>query len=103
MDLAQFNLRWGYTFLLSTPKLSAEEKFDLIRQATEMYLAGEEKRTVKTDEYDGVLYTERRFEVMGNFSGVRFDAELQTNDDKLKLRFLVSEQTGGKGIAYTNN
>ena len=68
-----------------------------------MYLAGENRRAVQGDGYDGVLSTEQSFQVVGTFSGVRFDAELQTGDGPINVRFLVSEQTDGKGIAYTQN
>jgi hypothetical protein len=38
-------------------------------------------------------------------SGQQFDAILDSNADqeKLRLRFLVSEQTLGQGMAYSSN
>jgi len=43
--------------------------------------------------------------VVGGFSGQQFDAILDSDTDegKLRLRFLVSEQTLRQGMAYSAN
>ena len=46
--------------------------------AVEMYLAGEEERDVESVGFEGRVYTERRFEMLGEFGGQRFDVELET-------------------------
>jgi hypothetical protein len=98
-------VRWGFTFLIGTSLLSNEEKLNLVSKATLMYLNGEERTEVSADSYEGVLYTNREWKVVGGFSGQQFDAILESEADqeKLRLRFLVSEQTLGQGMAYSAN
>jgi hypothetical protein len=98
-------VRWGFTFLMGTSLLSHEEKLDLVGKATLMYLNGEERIEVSGNGYEGVLYTNHEWKVVGGFSGQQFDAVLDSNadEDKLRLRFLVSEQTLQQGMAYSAN
>jgi hypothetical protein len=98
-------VRWGFTFLLGTSLLSNEEKMDLIAKATLMYLNGEDRMEVAGEGYEGVLFTNREWKVVGGFSGQQFDAilESEADEDKLRLRFLVSEQTLQQGMAYSSN
>ena len=76
---------------------------ELMIQATEMYLNGEEERKVKSQSFEGKLCTERRYELLGEFGGQRFDAELETAHGKDKATFLVNEQTGGPGSGFSRN
>jgi len=98
-------MRWGFTFLMGTSLLSDEEKVDLVSKATLMYLNGEERIEVSGEGFEGVLYTNREWKVIGGFSGQQFDAVLDSDADeeKLRLRFLVSEQTLRQGMAYSPN
>jgi len=52
-----------------------------------------------------VLFTNHEWKVVGGFSGQQFDAilESEADEDKLRLRFLVSEQTLRRGTAYSPN
>jgi hypothetical protein len=52
-----------------------------------------------------VLYTNHEWKVMGGFSGQQFDAVIESDldEEKLRLRFLVSEQTLRQGTAYSPN
>ena len=99
------DVRWGFTFLLGTSLLSEEDKLGLVAKATLLYLNGEERTEVKGDGYEGVLYTNHEWKVIGGFSGQQFDAILESDADeeKLRLRFLVSEQTLREGLAYSAN
>ena len=99
------DVRWGFTFLLGTSLLSNEERLDLIAKATLMYLNGEDRTEVSGAGYEGVLYTNREWKVVGGFSGQQFDAiiESEADEEKLRLRFLVSEQTLQQGMAYSPN
>ena len=45
----------------------------------------------------GAVYTERRFEMLGEFGGQRFDAELETSHGRDTATFLVNERTRGVG------
>src|SRR5262247_3799119 len=98
-------VRWGFTFLMGTSLLSEEDKLDLVTKATLLYLNGEERTEVSGKGYEGVLYTKHEWKVVGGFSGQQFDAILDSEADqeKLRLRFLVSEQTLRQGMAYSNN
>jgi hypothetical protein len=98
-------LRWGFTFLIGNSLLSNEEKLDLVAKATLMYLNREERTEVSGQGYEGVLSTNYEWKVMGGFSGQQFDAILESDadEDKLRLRFLVSEQTLQQGTAYSSN
>ena len=93
--------RWGFTFLLGTSLLADDEKLNLVSKATLMYLNGEERG----EGYEGVLYTNHEWKVVGGFSGQQFDAIIDSDadEDKLRLRFLVSEQTLRQGMAYSSN
>jgi len=90
---------------MGTSLLSNDEKLDLVAKATLMYLNGEERTEVSGDGYEGVLYTNHEWKVVGGLSGQQFDAILETDADeeKLRLRFLVSEQTLQQGMAYSTN
>src|SRR5215470_17727182 len=98
-------VRWGFTFLMGTSLLSNDEKLDLVAKATLMYLNGEERTEVSGNGFEGVLYTKHEWKVVGGFSGQQFDAVLDSDADKekLRLRFLVSEQTLREGMAYSAN
>lgn len=97
--------RWGFTFLLGTSLLANDEKLNLVSKATLMYLNGEERTEVCGEGYEGVLYTNHEWKVVGGLSGQQFDAIIDSDADeeKLRLRFLVSEQTLRQGMAYSSN
>lgn len=86
--------RHGYTFLIADSRLEPMEKDYLLIQATTMYLRNEEKRKIQTDSFEGKLHTESKHGSLGCFGGQQFDAELDTKQGLVKVRFLVSEQTG---------
>ena len=74
-ELRAHGIRWGYVFLRTTSHIPELE--ELLVQAVEMYLMGEEERIVKTSNYEGKLFTQRRDEILGGLGGQRFDAELE--------------------------
>ena len=101
--LEHMGIRWGYVFLRAASHIDAEEANGLMLQAVEMYLAGESERTIKSAGFEGRLFTEMRHEVIGAFGGQRFDVELETPYGRDEARFLVSEQTGGRGSVISRN
>ncbi len=103
MMMEHRGIRWGYVFLRSANYLNSEEFHELMVQAVEMYLAGEPERNVKHDSYEGRLFTEGRYEIMGGIGGQRFDAELETVYGRDLATFLVNEQTGGTGAPISVN
>lgn len=99
------NVRWGYTFLMGNSLLSNDDKLELVAKATLLYLNGQDRIEVSGNGYEGVLYTNHEWKVVGGFSGQQFDAVIDSDADKekLRLRFLVSEQTLRQGTAYSQN
>jgi len=98
-------VRWGFTFLMGNSLISNDDKLNLVAEATLLYLKGEERTEVSGDGFEGILYTHHEWKVVGGFSGQQFDAILDSDTDegKLRLRFLVSEQTLSEGMAYSTN
>jgi len=66
-------------------------------------LAGETERNIKGPEYEGRLYTEQRYELIGTMGGQRFDANLETSRGHDNASFLVNEQTKGVRAAISLN
>ena len=98
-------IRWGFTFLMGNSLISKEDKLTLVAKATLLYLNGEDRAEISGDGFEGVLFTNHEWKVLGGFSGQQFDAVIESASDegKLRLRFLVSEQTLSQGTAYSAN
>lgn len=98
-------IRWGFTFLIGSSLISEEDKQALVAKATLLYLNGEERAEISGEGFEGVLSTKHEWKVLGGFSGQEFDAVIESDSDggKLRLRFLVSEQTLRQGMAYSPN
>jgi hypothetical protein len=98
-------IRWGYVFLRAPNFLNNEDRNHLMTAAVEMYLAGEAERDVEGADYEGRLYTEQRYEMLGEFGGQRFDVDLDTTYGRDTATFLVNEQTGGHGggLGFSRN
>lgn len=90
-------------FLRAASYIPEDEVKDLMVQAVEMYLQGEAERKIKSSSFEGKLCTEQKYEVLGEFGGQRFDAELETIYGRDKATFLVSEQTQGMGSVISRN
>jgi len=96
-------MRWGYVFLRAASHIGEEEALVIMEQAVEMFLVGEEERNIKSSGFEGRLYTEMRYEIIGSLGGQRFDADLETPYGRDKASFLVSEQTQGLGGRISRN
>ena len=90
-------------FLRAASHLGEEEALVIMEQAVEMFLVGEEERNIKNSGFEGRLYTEMRYEILGSLGGQRFDADLETSYGRDKASFLVSEQTQGPGGRISRN
>jgi hypothetical protein len=101
--LEHMGIRWGYVFLRAASHLSEDEVKYLMTQAVEMYLQGEDERNIKGPRFDGKLYTEGKYELLGELGGQRFDAEMDTIYGRDKSTFLVSEQSQGRGATISRN
>ena len=98
-------IRWGYVFLRAPNFLDGEDRERLMTTAVEMYLAGEDERHVESVGFEGRVYTQRRFEMLGEFGGQRFDVDLETARGRDTATFLVNEQTSrpGGGLGFSRN
>jgi len=90
-------------FLRAASHIGEEEALVIMEQAVEMFLVGEEERNIKNSGFEGKLYTEMRYEIIGSLGGQRFDADLETPYGRDKASFLVSEQTQGLGGRISRN
>ena len=70
-------MRWGYVFLRAASHIGEEEALVIMEQAVEMFLVGEEERNIKNSGFEGKLYTEMRYEIIGSLGGQRFDAGIK--------------------------
>ncbi|MBS3162334.1 hypothetical protein J4467_00230 [Candidatus Woesearchaeota archaeon] len=85
--------RFGVTYLLTHSGLSKSEKIFLIKAATQAYLTDESRKTVVTDNFQGVVSV-GNYATFGGTSGVQFDVSLDHNNfGKVNLRFLVHEHS----------
>jgi len=86
--------RWGFTFLKTEGILSLDDRIALLHEATAMYIDGQKIKSIKKDGheelgYEGILRSKGNFEAWEGWSGVRFDADVDTNySGKVKLSFL---------------
>ena len=90
-------------FLRAASHIGEEEALVIMEQAVEMFLVGEEERNIKSSGFEGRLYTEMRYEIIGSLGGQRFDADLETSRGRDNASFLVNEQTQGVGVAISVN
>ncbi|MBS3123184.1 hypothetical protein J4437_00975 [Candidatus Woesearchaeota archaeon] len=86
------NYRWGYAFLKSDSNLDSSARFDLMRQAIQMYLDHESNKIIEGENYGGTLKM-KGYASLGSFGGVRFEGNFNTEKGKANLSFLISEQT----------
>ena len=96
-------IRWGYVFLRGASHISEEEMRDLMAEAVEMYLRDEAERKVRRSDFEGVLRTDRSYELLGQFGGQRFDLELETAYGRDRASFLINKQTKAPGPAFSRN
>lgn len=93
LELEVGGSRWGIAYLVADSRLSERDRRDLFINAIEMSLYDEDERKVGGEgyEYEGIIHTEGKKQLLGVFFGKRFDGEIDTNYGKSKLRFLIKE------------
>jgi len=57
--------RWGYVFLTAAAYVSSEDVQALMKQAVEMFLNDEYSREIQGDSFEGQLYTQKKYELIG--------------------------------------
>jgi len=92
--------RWGQIFLITDTRLKYQDRMKLTAEATTMFLEGVDKRCVRGENYEGRIWTDNNYVLMGQFGGLRYDAEVDVNGvkGKVKLSFLIDERTAGRKI-----
>ena len=60
-----------------------------LRTARDMLRNGAEQRVIRTDDVEGMVETRFRTGVLGSLVGIVFSADLETDDGKIKTRFIV--------------
>ncbi len=70
-------------------RLCESDYMYLMSEACRMYVADEKERRITADWCEGRLSTNNAVDVLGCFSGQRFDAELETDLGKVHVRFLL--------------
>ncbi len=101
--LEHLGVRWSYLFLRTTSHVPMDYLRNLMLQAVQMYLQGEDLRMVRGATFAGRLCTEQKYEMPGDFGGQRFDADLESTHGQDRASFLVNEQTGGMASAISRN
>lgn len=82
---------WNYVFLIGNPKLSDEDREDIFINTVEMYYKKQLKRKIKGKNYEGIITTDGKKELLVNFYGQHFDANLETNKGRVKISALVAK------------
>lgn len=95
--------RWGYVFLTAAAHITPEDVQALMKQAVEMFINDEHLREIQGASFEGQLHTQKKYELIGELGGQRFDADLETESGRDKASFLVSEQTQGLGSSISMN
>ncbi len=90
-------MRWGITYLLPDTKLSIEQNRYILNQATEMHYKGEEERKITLQDMEGIIHTEGKFQTLGVYGGQHFRAEVETENGKSNIAFLVCDMTDHRG------
>jgi hypothetical protein len=90
-NLESEGFRWGITFLQTDMQLDEEDRMDLVAEATVMYLLKKDRKDVSRENYDARISSTGKYGYVGNFGGYRFNADIETNDGKGRLSFLVTE------------
>lgn len=92
-EMNEGNYRCGITFLSRNGPLGEEGRLLLVSNAIQMHYSQEKERKVKTDTFEGRIYTDFKHQTLSCFGGQRFDARIETNDGKVDLAFLVCDLT----------
>ena len=98
-DIKISEMKWGYAFLKADARLKEEDRMHLLRESVLMYLNGNVKKDVETENIGGRI-TQGEYGVFGAFYGRAYNAEIDANDvrGKVKVSFLVSERTRGVSV-----
>jgi len=90
-DEQSWGFRWGFAFLETDTRLNYDERLEVLVEATKMYICNEKERRVKGKNYEGIITTDGRYNLMGDFGGRQYKAKIEIGDKTANLSFLVKE------------
>lgn len=85
--------RWGYIFVDPNGKVPYSDLMDILRLALDLYPKRHAKADFKGEYCEGQVRKTSRYQALGSFTGLRFEAEMDTDKGKANLSFLVKEYT----------
>ena len=84
--------KWGIVFLSTQGRLPIEEKEAIMRNAIVMHYERVKECPVRTKSAEGYIQA-GEYGAFGVFAGQQFHAEVEGKRGKVKLKFLVSDQS----------
>ncbi|MBI5803698.1 hypothetical protein HY450_00475 [Candidatus Pacearchaeota archaeon] len=85
---------WGYVFVEPDACLNWEDRENFLRETVRLDREGEDSHNVKGEYFEGKI-TRGKYCVFGQFSGVLYEAELETNKGKRFPSTLVMRRNSG--------
>ncbi len=88
----------GYIFLKTDNRIPLETRLYLASNAVLMNVSEEKRKKIKTDDFEGIIYTKGKYGCIGCFAGKIYHAEVDidssdgVSDGKATLSFIVSSQ-----------
>lgn len=79
-------------------RLPMQDKMRLLGEAGLMYFRGGIEKRVAGEHYEGTIKTTGRYQMLVDFGGQRFDAELETTYGKANFTFLISEPARNRSM-----
>ena len=76
----------------SDSSLSEDARTELCISAIEMKHSEKERMTIKNNEYEGVMFTNRKCYTLGAFSGIECKAEVDTDCGSRRVAIMVTEK-----------
>jgi hypothetical protein len=81
----------GIVFLLTDRRLNNAVRNYITREAIRMYYAEEEEKDLQSEGLEGKIYATGKYQMLGQFGGRRFNAEIETQTGKAVLHFLITK------------
>jgi len=85
----------NYCFLSVCGYLDWISKIELVCTAVDMFDEDDTRRNLSTDDYEGIIRTSGDCFCVGTFYGQKFEAEVDTEEGKATLAFLVARPMNG--------
>ena len=87
----------GYTLAFSDPAMLMA----IVATASKMLIEDTRKCKIKGDGVEGLMTTAKKMAVLGQLSGYIFKINLETEDGKVEMDFILAEPISDEEIRYT--